>query len=137
VEVVHDRFFDTVRARVPGRADRVVAAAHDAGIALHRVDADTGGIACSEVTTTAHLETVWRPFGAAADATALDPATPDALPDALRRPSAFLTHPVFREHRSETAFMRWLRRLADADFALDRTMIPLGSCTMKLNAAVE
>ncbi len=72
-----------------------------------------------------------------ADATALDADTADALPAALLRTSEYLTHPVFHEHRSETSLMRWLRRLADADMALDRTMIPLGSCTMKLNAVAE
>jgi glycine dehydrogenase len=137
VEVVHGGFFDTVQARVPGRADAVADAAHAAGIALRRVDADTVGIACSEVTTVAHLEAVWGAFGVAADVVALDGETADALPAGLARTSAYLTHPVFHEHRSETSLMRWLRRLADADMALDRTMIPLGSCTMKLNAAVE
>jgi glycine dehydrogenase len=137
VEVVHSAFFDTVQARVPGRAAEVADAAHAAGIALRRVDADTVGIACSEVTTVAHLEAVWSAFGVTADAAALDSATPDALPAGLARSSEYLTHPVFHEHRSETSLMRWLRRLADADMALDRTMIPLGSCTMKLNAAVE
>jgi glycine dehydrogenase len=137
VEVVHEAFFDTVAARVPGRADAVLAAAHAAGVALRRVDADTVGIACSERTTVTHLGAVWAAFGVAADAATLDTRTDDALPDALRRTSEYLTHPVFHEHRSETSLMRWLRRLADADLALDRTMIPLGSCTMKLNAAAE
>ncbi|HZG91371.1 MAG TPA: aminomethyl-transferring glycine dehydrogenase, partial [Pseudonocardia sp.] len=146
VEVLHGEFFDTVQARVPGRADEVVAAAHDAGIALRRVDGDTVGIACSEVTVVEHLRTVWSAFGVATgdptgdptgDVAGLDAATPDALPAGLSRTSDYLTHPVFHEHRSETALMRWLRRLADADLALDRTMIPLGSCTMNLNAAAE
>ena len=137
VEVVHAAFFDTVQARVPGQADAVVSAAHAAGVALRRVDADTVGVACSELTTSAHLASVWAAFGVAADAAALDTETDDALPGALVRTSDYLTHPVFHEHRSETSLMRWLRRLADADLALDRTMIPLGSCTMKLNAAAE
>ena len=85
----------------------------------------------------AHLGSVWAAFGVAADAAALDAGTADALPARLLRTSDHLTHPVFHEHRSETSLMRWLRRLADADLALDRTMIPLGSCTMKLNAAAE
>ena len=85
-----------------------------------------------------HLSAVWAAFGVAGqDVDALDAATPDALPAELARQSEYLTHPVFAEHRSETSLMRWLRRLADADLALDRTMIPLGSCTMKLNAAAE
>jgi glycine dehydrogenase len=137
VDVVHGEFFDTVQTRVPGRAEGVADAAHAAGIALRRIDADTLGIACSEVTTVAHLEAVWAAFGVDADAERLDAETDDALPAGLRRDSEYLTHPVFHEHRSETSLMRWLRRLADADLALDRTMIPLGSCTMKLNAAVE
>ena len=70
--MVHGAFFDTVQARVPGRADAVVAAAHAAGVALRRVDADTVGIACSELTTVAHLGSVWAAFGVAADAAALD-----------------------------------------------------------------
>ena len=137
VELVHGAFFDTVQAKVPGRAAEVAAAAHAGGIALREVDADTVGIACSELTTVAHLEAVWAAFGVTADVTALDAVTDDALPGGLARSSEYLTHPVFHEHRSETSLMRWLRRLADADMALDRTMIPLGSCTMKLNAAVE
>jgi glycine dehydrogenase len=137
VEVVHEAFFDSVLARVPGRADAVVAAAHADGVALRRVDADTVGVACSELTTVAHLEVVWAAFGVEVDVDALDADTPDALPARLARTGEYLTHPVFHEHRSETSLMRWLRRLADADLALDRTMIPLGSCTMKLNAAAE
>ncbi|MBL8925783.1 MAG: aminomethyl-transferring glycine dehydrogenase [Pseudonocardia sp.] len=137
VEVGPDAFFDTVQARVPGRADTVVSAAHAAGVAVRRVDADTVGMSCSELTTVANLRSVWAAFGVAADAAALDVGTADALPAGLLRTSDYLTHPVFHEHRSETSLMRWLRRLADADLALDRTMIPLGSCTMKLNAAAE
>ncbi|MDQ4118478.1 MAG: aminomethyl-transferring glycine dehydrogenase [Actinomycetota bacterium] len=138
VELVHDSYFDTVVARVPGRADAVVTAAHDAGIALRRVDPDHVGVSCSELTTVAHLRAVWAAFGVdVSDVDGLDAGTADALPDALLRTSEYLTHPTFHDHRSETAMMRWLRRLADADLALDRTMIPLGSCTMKLNAAAE
>ena len=137
VEVVHGEFFDTVQARVEGRADAVVTAAHDAGIALRRVDEHTVGVACSEVTTSAHVAAVWAAFGVTGDVAELDAATDDALPSALGRTSDYLTHAVFHDHRSETSLMRWLRRLADADLALDRTMIPLGSCTMKLNATAE
>ncbi|HEY0811840.1 MAG TPA: aminomethyl-transferring glycine dehydrogenase [Pseudonocardia sp.] len=137
VDVLTTAYFDTIRARVPGRAAAIADAAHAAGITLHRVDADTLGISCSELTTVAHLEALWAAFGVQADAAALDADTADALPAELVRTSAYLTHPVFHEHRSETSLMRWLRRLADADMALDRTMIPLGSCTMKLNAVAE
>ncbi len=135
VELVHPAFFDTVAARVPGRADEVVAAALARGVNLRRVDADTVAIACDETTTPAHLAAVWSAFGVDAEAPAASP--PDALPDDLRRTSAFLTHPEFAAHRSETAMLRHLRRLSDRDVALDRSMIPLGSCTMKLNATAE
>jgi glycine dehydrogenase len=115
-----------------------VAAAHDAGIALRLISDDEVGVSCSEVTTVAHLTAVWQAFGVTvADVAALDAGTVDALPSSLVRESGYLTHPTFHEFRSETSLMRWLRRLADADLALDRTMIPLGSCTMKLNAAAE
>ena len=138
VDVPSREFFDTIVVRVPGRAAEIADTAHAAGIAIRRVDDDTLGIACSELTTVAHLRALWRAFGiTSADVGALDDVTEDALPAGLRRTSDYLSHPVFHEHRSETSLMRWLRRLADADLALDRTMIPLGSCTMKLNAAAE
>ncbi|MEU3327593.1 aminomethyl-transferring glycine dehydrogenase [Streptomyces albus] len=139
VEVVHDRFFDTVTARVPGRAADVVERAREAGINLRLTDADHVGIACDETTGREQLAAVWQAFGVtgAADLDALDAATGDALPDGLLRTDEYLTHPVFHEHRSETAMLRYLRRLADRDYALDRGMIPLGSCTMKLNATTE
>ncbi len=138
VEIAHPAFFDTVTARVPGRAAEVVAAARDAGVNLRLVDADTVGAACDETTTGEALAAVWGAFGVEADAAALDAATADALPEALlRSPGGYLAHPVFHEYRSETAMLRYLRRLADRDYALDRGMIPLGSCTMKLNATTE
>jgi len=134
VEVVHEAFFDTVLARVPAGADRVVAAAHEAGISLRLVDADHVGVSCDEATTPAHLSTVLAAFGVPVD---LDEAAPDALPAAQARTSEYLTHPAFTAHRSETSMLRYLRALSDKDMALDRTMIPLGSCTMKLNATTE
>ena len=134
----HDAFFDTVRAVVPGRAAAVVAAAADAGINLLKVDDDTVGIACDELTQLAHLTAIWTAFGVdVADLGDLDTTTGDAIPDAMLRESDYLSHPVFNTHRSETSMLRYLRRLADADYALDRGMIPLGSCTMKLNATTE
>jgi glycine dehydrogenase len=133
VELAHDAYFDTLTAVAPGRAAEVVAAAAAAGVNLRLVDPDRVGIACDETTTEEHLGTVWAAFGAGPPAS--DPGP--AIPEPLQRTSAYLTHPVFHAHRSETAMMRYLRRLADADFALDRGMIPLGSCTMKLNAAAE
>ena len=137
VEVVHQRFFDTVLARVPGRAEAVVAAAELRGVNLRRFDADHVGISSDEVTRRDHLERVWAAFGVAAEVDALDRGTPDALGEALARGSAFLTHQVFHRYRSETAMLRYMRQLSDRDIALDRAMIPLGSCTMKLNAAAE
>ncbi|MDT0309894.1 aminomethyl-transferring glycine dehydrogenase [Streptomyces sp. DSM 44917] len=138
-EVVHGAWFDTLTVRVPARAAAVVAAAREAGINLRLTDADHVGIACDETTTRDRIAAVWRAFGVPGtdDLDALDVRTPDALPPALLREDAYLTHPVFHEHRSETAMLRYLRRLADRDYALDRGMIPLGSCTMKLNATAE
>ncbi|MGK2948715.1 MAG: aminomethyl-transferring glycine dehydrogenase [Acidimicrobiales bacterium] len=129
---VHDTFFDTVTVAAPGRADELVAAALAQGINLRRVDADTVGIAVDETTDDAVLE---RLAGALGLTVAGDAAV--ALPTDLRRTTEFLTHPVFSAHRSETEMLRYLRSLADKDVALDRSMIPLGSCTMKLNATTE
>ncbi|GAA3446794.1 aminomethyl-transferring glycine dehydrogenase [Planomonospora venezuelensis] len=138
VEVVHDAFFDTVLARVPGRAAQVVAAARDNGVNLRLVDADHVGVTCDEKTELLHLEQVLAAFEVSgAVLTDLDAAAHDALPAELLRTSGYLTHPVFHSHRSETAMLRYLRRLQDKDIALDKSMIPLGSCTMKLNATTE
>ncbi|SFD08848.1 aminomethyl-transferring glycine dehydrogenase [Streptomyces aidingensis] len=137
VQVVHEAFFDTVTARVPGRAAAIAAAAREAGINVRLTDADHIGMSCDETTRPEHLTALWDAFGTAGDPAALDAATPDALPAGLLRQDDYLTHPVFHRHRSETAMLRYLRRLADRDYALDRGMIPLGSCTMKLNATTE
>ncbi|AXI76605.1 aminomethyl-transferring glycine dehydrogenase [Peterkaempfera bronchialis] len=138
VELVHGAFFDTVTARVPGRAAEVVAAARAGGVNLRQVDADQVSIACDETTGREQLAAVWAAFGVpAGDADALDAAAGEVLPEALLRTDEYLTHPVFHSHRSETAMLRYLKRLADRDYALDRGMIPLGSCTMKLNATTE
>ncbi|MGW7556698.1 aminomethyl-transferring glycine dehydrogenase, partial [Streptomyces rimosus] len=137
VEVVHGAYFDTLTVRVPGRAAEVVAAAREAGVNLRLVDADLVGVACDETTGRAQVHAVWGAFGVQADIERLDEAVADALPSELLRGDAYLTHPVFHQHRSETAMLRYLRRLSDKDYALDRGMIPLGSCTMKLNATTE
>ncbi|MER6915812.1 aminomethyl-transferring glycine dehydrogenase [Streptomyces sp. NPDC000594] len=137
VEVVHGAWFDTLTARVPGRAAEVVAAARAGGVNLHQVDDSEVSFACDETTTRAALAAVWAAFGVEADIDALDAETEDTLPAGLLRSDDYLTHPVFHQHRSETAMLRYLRRLADRDYALDRGMIPLGSCTMKLNATTE
>ncbi|WP_327582031.1 aminomethyl-transferring glycine dehydrogenase [Nonomuraea sp. NBC_00507] len=134
LEVVHREFFDTVLVRVPGRAAEVVAAAAERGVNLWQADADHVSIACDEKTGAADVTKVWAAFGVDASEVALDA---DALPAALLRESAYLTHPVFHGHHSETAMLRYLRKLQDKDIALDRSMIPLGSCTMKLNASTE
>jgi glycine dehydrogenase len=133
VEVLHDAFFDTVTARVPGRAGEVVQAAGEAGVHLRKVDADLVGIAVSETTTDHHVQLVLQAFGVET----VEDTDASALPDDLRRGTAFLTHEVFRSYRSETSMLRYLSRLARRDYALDRGMIPLGSCTMKLNATTE
>jgi glycine dehydrogenase len=138
VDVPHEKFFDTLAVRVPGRADDVVAAAHTRGLQLRRVDADTVGISTSEATTRDTLARVLEAFGVSdADLDAVDQATADGLPDELRRTTPYLTHEVFSSHHSETQMLRYLRRLSARDYALDRGMIPLGSCTMKLNATTE
>ncbi|MEU5153506.1 aminomethyl-transferring glycine dehydrogenase [Glycomyces sp. NPDC021274] len=132
IPLAGDACFDTVTATVPGRADAIVAAAAAAGVNLHRAGPDTVTIACDETTTDADLRTVCDAFGVRLEDTA-----PVRIPAGLRRESAYLTHPVFTAHHSETGMMRYLKRLADKDYGLDRGMIPLGSCTMKLNAAAE
>ncbi|GCD47517.1 aminomethyl-transferring glycine dehydrogenase [Streptomyces paromomycinus] len=137
VEVVHGGYFDTLTVRVPGRAAEAVAAAREAGVNLRLVDADLVGVACDETTGRAQVHAVWGAFGVQADIEQLDATVADALPEELLRGDAYLTHPVFHQHRSETAMLRYLRRLSDKDYALDRGMIPLGSCTMKLNATTE
>ncbi|MET8202327.1 aminomethyl-transferring glycine dehydrogenase [Micromonospora taraxaci] len=133
VDVADVAFFDTVTARVPGGAAAVVAAAAQRGVNLRLVDADRVGVSCDETTTLAHLAQVWEAFGVPT----FDGDVDAALPVDLARDTDFLTHPVFRSHHSETAMLRYLRRLSDFDYALDRGMIPLGSCTMKLNATTE
>ncbi|RZQ59248.1 aminomethyl-transferring glycine dehydrogenase [Amycolatopsis suaedae] len=133
VEVVHGAFFDTVLTHVPGRAERVVADARRLGVNLGLAGADHVRIACDEVTTTDALRRVLLAFELEAHA---EPGEA-VLPAGLVRRSEYLTHDVFSAHHSETAMLRYLRSLADLDYALDRGMIPLGSCTMKLNATTE
>ncbi|GAA3726472.1 aminomethyl-transferring glycine dehydrogenase [Streptomyces tremellae] len=140
VEVTEDAYFDTLTLRVPGRAAEVVAAAREGGVNLRLVDADHVSAACDETTGRAQLVAVWTAFGVPGGAEqieALDAEAADALPEALLRTGEYLTHPVFHNHRSETSMLRYLRRLSDRDYALDRGMIPLGSCTMKLNGTTE
>jgi glycine dehydrogenase len=138
LSVEHDHFFDTVTVVTDGAAESVRSRAHDRGIHLGTSGPDRVRVAVSEVTTRSHLQSVLEAFGVdEADIDELDSSTPDNLPADLRRQTDYLTHPVFSSHRSETDLLRYLKRLADRDYALDRGMIPLGSCTMKLNATVE
>ena len=135
IELTEHNFFDTVVAQVSGRATAVVSDAARRGVSLRQVDDDHVGIACDETTTDAHLQAVWQAFDVPGISVAADIVA--AIPAPMRRPDAPLRHPVFDRYHSETAMMRYLRRLSDSDYALDRGMIPLGSCTMKLNAAAE
>ena len=123
--------FDTVTVDAPGKARETAAEAEKAGLLLRVIDENRLGISFDETSTEADLQTIAGLFGVSAPDTAAS-----ALPGKPRG-REFLTQPMFHEHRSETDMMRLLRRLADKDLALDRAMIPLGSCTMKLNAAAE
>ncbi|MGZ0710448.1 aminomethyl-transferring glycine dehydrogenase (plasmid) [Coraliomargarita sp. W4R53] len=144
LSLVTDSFFDTIRVVTPGPASRVIERARSKGYQLFEVDAATVAVSVDETTTADDLAAVAWAFGLPiadendvrnlpfADAVAIA-----GVPVELNRVEEFLTHPVFNTHRSETAMMRYLKQLADRDYALDRGMIPLGSCTMKLNAATE
>ena len=134
---VAPEFFDTLL--ISGvDAEAIHARADSARINLRRIDATRVGISLDETTTRADVLALAALFDASIDdIDALDRATPDALPAALVRTSSFLTHPVFNTHHSEHELLRYMRSLADKDLAMDRTMIPLGSCTMKLNASAE
>jgi glycine dehydrogenase len=135
---VHERFFDTLLVPTPGRATAVVAAARRLGVHLRLVDADTVALSTSERTTRATAATVLKAFGIEhPDIDGVDRTTSDALPSELLRTTDFLEHPVFNTHHNETSMLRYLHRLSSRDYALDRGMIPLGSCTMKLNATTE
>ncbi len=133
MELVTDAFFDTVQVKVAD-AETIIIKAEDAGINLRRVDATTVGISTDEATTSAHVATIAGIFGIKGAELG---AKGFELPSELKRTSDYLSHPIFNTIKSETQMMRYLRRLSDRDLALDRTMIPLGSCTMKLNSAAE
>ena len=139
LEVLHGSFFDTVTVRVPGKAAEIVAAAEAKGINLRGIDADTVGVSVDETTTKEIVGGVLDAFGVVAvfGAELLESGEGFALEAAVERSSDYLQHPVFNTHRSETQLLRYIRKLSDRDLALDRTMIPLGSCTMKLNATAE
>ncbi|MGZ8745171.1 MAG: aminomethyl-transferring glycine dehydrogenase subunit GcvPB, partial [Nocardioides sp.] len=132
-EVRTPSFFDTFHVAAPGRGAEIVAAARAEGLHLLLVDADTVGLSFSELSTATTLRKIHTAFGV----TPAQAEPVEALPSTLERTTPFLTHEVFSAHRSETQMLRYLRRLSARDYALDRGMIPLGSCTMKLNATTE
>ncbi|SDN26169.1 aminomethyl-transferring glycine dehydrogenase [Afipia sp. GAS231] len=129
-------FFDTITVDAGAKRDQIVARALAEQINL-RIGEETFGIAVDETTTPEVIEAVWRAFGGKLAYADVEASAREALPGELKRTSAFLTHPVFHAHRSETELLRYMRKLSDRDLALDRAMIPLGSCTMKLNATSE
>jgi len=136
----HAHTFDTLAVATGSQTDAILARARAAGINLRRLDDATVGIALDETTTRGDLTTIWGVFvadGAAAPEVEALAGIAPRIPEPLIRTSPFLTHPVFTSHASETAMLRYIRSLSDKDLALDRGMIPLGSCTMKLNATSE
>ncbi|MDE2307750.1 MAG: aminomethyl-transferring glycine dehydrogenase subunit GcvPA, partial [Xanthomonadaceae bacterium] len=140
-EFHHATAFDTISLKTGERTDAIAARAVAMGANLRKAWGEYLCISLDETTTRADIELLWRIFGGD-DATlpsidALDASAPSLIPEALRRTSRFLTHPVFNTHHSEHELLRYMRALADKDLAMDRTMIPLGSCTMKLNATAE
>ena len=136
--LVHQNYFDTITLRTDADSDRLLQAAVNAGYNLRKLDQQHISIAFDETTTLDDVNALWEVFGITGqDAQKLDDQVADALPKDLLRQSEYLRHPVFNRYHCETEMMRYMRRLADKDLALDRTMIPLGSCTMKLNAAAE
>jgi glycine dehydrogenase len=140
-EVLSECYFDTLVIHVPNRAKRFAAHADEANINLRIIDADHIGISLDETTTRKNLRAVWQVFASATadlpDINILDASLTECIPERLLRSDKILQHPVFERYHSETEMMRYMRRLARRDIALDRSMIPLGSCTMKLNAATE
>ncbi len=139
--VLSDCYFDTLCIHTPNRAKRIAARAAEANINLRIIDADHIGISLDETTTRNDLRAVWQVFASPVadlpDINVLDAHIVECIPEPLLRDDAILQHPVFSLYHSETEMMRYMRRLARRDIALDRSMIPLGSCTMKLNAATE
>ena len=133
----YEHFFDTLHIDVGTRADTIMQRALEAGYNLRRIDANCIGISLDEQSTEAEVKLLIAIFSGHTDDDIKLEKAQAMLPAFAVRRSTYLTHPVFKQHRSETAMMRYLRKLSDWDLALDRTMIPLGSCTMKLNAASE
>ena len=138
---VQGEFFDTVKVLLPGKATQLVKAAYDRGITVWQVDQNTVQFSTDELTDAKTIEELWQAFAAVIPgnypSAATQITTNENIPDAIKRKSDYLTHPVFNSHHSETAMLRYIRSLSDKDIALDRSMIPLGSCTMKLNGTTE
>jgi glycine dehydrogenase len=142
-KILHESFFDTVTVLVADAMTDIAPRAHAERLNLRIIRAgecaaaSALGISLDETTTESTVESVWRAFGGTLRYADVSPVASQRIPKGLQRRSSFLEHPVFHRYRSETEMLRYLRRLSDRDLALDRTMIPLGSCTMKLNATVE
>ncbi len=140
-KIVHQEYFDTLLVHTPGRADYFVDKAEQARYNLRRVDADHVGITLDETINREKAEGLVHVFAGSTpervSGVIFDRDLPQSIPEALRRTSVYLEHPHFHRYRSETEFMRYLRKTAAKDVTLARSMIPLGSCTMKLNAASE
>ena len=137
---VNGTFFDTLTVKTGADTAAVHRAAEEKHLNLRHVDAAHVGISLDETTTREQVQALWSVFAPKAaqpDFATLEKQAATAWPAALSRSSAYLTHPIFNRHHSEHEMLRYLRELADKDLALDRTMIPLGSCTMKLNAVSE
>ena len=139
--VVNANFFDTVKIRTGAETDSIFQRALAGRINLRRVDAESLSVSLDETTTAEDIDVLWQLFTSAEKTppafASIEASVGMIFPADLQRTSAYLTHPVFNRYHSETAMLRYLRMLADRDLALDRTMIPLGSCTMKLNATTE
>ena len=139
--LLHDTAFDTLSVQTADRTEALLAQARTLGYNLRRVDGATLGVSLDETTTRDDLQALWRVFAAAGQplpqVASAEAGIEALLPAALRRQSPYLTHPVFNTYHSETGMLRYIRSLSDKDLALDRSMIPLGSCTMKLNATSE
>ena len=137
----HDSAFDTLSLKTGDATDSIAARAVQMGANLRKAWDTHLCVSLDETSTRADVELLWRIFAGEGktlpDFAALEGSAPELIPPALRRTSAYLTHPVFNTHHSETAMLRYIRQLSDKDLALDRSMIPLGSCTMKLNATSE
>jgi glycine dehydrogenase len=137
--LANDTAFDTLEVRTGDRTDALMQAARDRGFNLRRASIGSVGISLDETTTRGDIDALLEVFGQAGEAhwSGVEQGIAPLLPKRLERSSAYLTHPVFNVHRSETEMLRYIRSLSDKDLALDRSMIPLGSCTMKLNATSE